>query len=315
MTRTFRDASEFLGDESVRYFSNGYRHFHWHITAFEQNESRLRGELEIGYDGPSRPDGSPHLGSIEYTAIAAMLTEYALVYLLKLDAEQVSLSHLSRISVKLRNTIDVQRAISLPFQCMVGRPDCTRRASNGMLSPITVVLAGAEVSVVCDHPASRWGRFDPRAVWPANHRAMHNHGYKARTNLLQDIRCNTSDRTCMARVTRQDSYTDQRRGLFSARETIIPTDVLSVTGQLMQILLYTLEDTTREACGNIWLRSMDIRYGRPVWEAVYPAEVRFLDVKTLTKRTEQWRMVRLESRVAGISGLFDIAHQLQTKER
>lgn len=312
--KTYLDTSEFLGDESVRYFSNGYRHFHWHIAVFEQDGNRLWGELEISYDGPARPDGIPHLGSIEYTAIASMLAEYVLVYLVKLDAEQVSLSQLRRIGVKLRKTIDVPGVATLPFRCTLGPADCTRRAFNGILSPIAVALAGTEVSLICDHPASRWGRFDPRVVWPVNRLAMHNHGYKQRTNVVQHICCDDSGQTCTAQVTRHNDYSCNPRGLFSARDTIIPTDVLAVTGQLMQILLYTLEGMTREACGNIWLRGMDIRYGRPVWEAVYPARVHFLDTKTLTKRTEQWRMVRLESDVGGIYGKFDITHRLPAKK-
>src|SRR5690606_33046657 len=111
--------------------------------------------------------------------------------------------------------------------------------------------------------------------------AMHNHGYKLRTNLVEQVRCDTDTRVCTAHVTRRDDYSGDRWGLFSARETIVPTDVLTVTGQLMQILLYTMEGTDRETCGNIWLRAMDIRYGRPVWDPQYTAKVDFFDVKTL----------------------------------
>ncbi|RQP15259.1 MAG: hypothetical protein EAS52_15670 [Parapedobacter sp.] len=310
--KTYDDASTFLGDGTGRYFANGYRHFHWRITAFEVSEAGLGGELEISYDGPARPDGQPHLGSIEYTAIASMLAEYVLIYLARLDAEQVSLSLLRHIRLKLRDAVEVAGETTLPFRCALGQPDWTRRASNGILSPIAVWLADTHISLVADHPANRWGRFDPCAVWPLNRPAMYNHGYKLRTNTVADVCCDATNRTCSAMVTRDDYYGGDRQGLFSARSATIPTDVLTVTGQLMQVLLYTLEGTTREDCGNIWLRAMDIRYGRAMWAKRYAASVRFLDVKTLAKGEHRWRAVRLVSQLAGITGEFSITHRLKT---
>ncbi|MGK6353497.1 AvrD family protein [Parapedobacter sp. DT-150] len=312
MMQTFRDASDFLGSGDGRYFTNGYRHFHWQVTAFRHADMELSGGLRIHYDGPPRPEGPPHLGSMEYTAIASMLTEYALVYLGGLDAEQLSLSLLRRIRLKLRGSVEFTGAITLPFHCTLGGPQWTFHASNGILSPVKVVLGGVEVAAVADHPARRRVGLDPGIIWPLNRRAMYNHGYKLRTNGISDIRCDTAGRTCTARIARADDWCDDRQGLFSARPATIPTDVLSITGQLMQILLYTLEGTTREDCANIWLRAMDIRYGRPVWDGRYEAGVRFLDFRTVRMGSAHWRAVELESRMAGVSGTFSITHRLKS---
>jgi len=311
MNTTYQDATDFLGSDSNRYFTNGYRHFHWQVSSFRCDADQLSGTLTIRYDGPPRPDGPPHLGSIEYTAIASMLTEYTLVYLFKLDAEQVSLSMLQQVRMKLRKSVALEAQACLPFRCKLGNPEWTFRASNGILSPITIWLGDVEMALVADHPDSRWGRFDPAAVWPLNRPTMYNHGYKLRRNTIADVQCDTSTRTCSAYISRQDYYGGDRQGLFSARPAIIPTDVLSVTGQLMQILLYTLENTTREDCTNIWLRTMSIRYDRAVWKDCYRASIRFLDVNTVPMGGGLWRVVELESQLGTISGKFTIAHRLK----
>ncbi len=308
---TYSDASEFLGNETDRYFTNGYRHFRWHVTAFECGENQLSGEMDIEYTGLAHPLGTAHIGSIEYTAMASMLAEYVLVYLIKLDAEQLSLSLLRQIRFKLRKSLELADRLSLPFRCVSGEPEWTLNATNGIMTPIAILLGDVEVSLVADHPACRWGRFDPVAVWPLNHMAMYNHGYKLRTNTITGVRCDTDNRVCTARVTREDRYVGNRHGLFSARHTIIPTDVLSVTGQLMQILLYTLENTSREACANIWLRAMDIRYSRAIWGDRYNARVRFLDFRTVSMGGCPWRVVELESQLNTIQGKFSIAHRLK----
>jgi len=310
-TQSYKQITDFLGATAHRYFASGFKHFNTQVATFCLQEKKLAGTLRVNYSGPARPRSEvTHLGSMEYMAMAFTLAEYALVYVLGLSANQVGRSFPRYCQIKLSKVIPVTTIASIPFQCqLLDNKRCTN-ALNVHVSTLSIQLGTARIRLEIDHPGATYCRLDPHAEWPVNISSMYKEGYKLSHNLLSNVVCNLGQHLCTADIFRADDYCINRRGMSSARSTVLPTDVLSISGQLMQVLLYNLLETNREACPNIWLRSLTMHFGRPLWHPNYAAAVHFCQTAMQSLGNDVWHTVALTSQIGNIHSQFHIAHQI-----
>ncbi len=313
--KTYDDPTEILGPAEGRYFPTGHKRFRWEVTEFNVAEDRLDGLIHIHHIPPPRSgDATPtvHLGSMEYAALASMLAEYALAYLMKLKRKQISESWVKRLRMKIAENVEFAGSIEIPFDCTLLGTVLTREAMNIDLSTLDIRIGGATIRMELDRWASVYHKVRPGKQWPLNIPAMHNYGYRLRDSRIEGIAVDVEDRSCSATVTLEDRYVSPAggTGLAAARAQLMPTDILCITGQLMQVILHTAGGTRREGFPNIWLREADMYFKRPLWVTPEPVTVRFTGEDTVQRGGIPWRCITLESRIATIQSTFRIAHRI-----
>lgn len=306
----YPDPSTLLGPADARYFPTGHKRFRWAITEFTTTPERVSGLVGIHHPSVS---GTVHVGSMEYASLASLFAEYALPYLAHSCREQIGAFRVTRLKLKITESVEFTGSIEIPFCCSLPDANLAERTQIGNGSLLDIRIGGVAIRMEVARGNERRPPANPAEEWPLNAPTIHDEGYRWRDNSIRDIAVDLSAKSCSASVTLRDEYPAQAGepiGLDTARTQYIPTDILCITGQLMQVLLHTLHGTQRTGFPNIWLREADMHFEQPVEAVQQSACVRFNAETALVRGGQPWRAIALESRVGTIHSTFKIAHQI-----
>ena len=134
-------------------------------------------------------------------------------------------------------------------------------------------------------------------------------GYKEREHFIKEILIDEEAMKCNASVTIQDKYS-VKSGLGSKYQGTLITDIIIISGQLVQALFYTIEKTNRSKGGNIWLKEFEVAIENPENEMFYNACLTFNDVKKLKKGNETWKSVLFTSELGNISSKIKMVSKI-----
>jgi hypothetical protein len=84
-----------------------------------------------------------------------------------------------------------------------------------------------------------------------------------------------------------------------------------VSGQLIQALLYNLDNMRREDSNNMWLRSLDIRYPSPLSPDNLTEHIRCETFKKIPLKGQMWRVADVAMQMGNIEAKFNMTHQIQ----
>lgn len=93
-------------------------------------------------------------------------------------------------------------------------------------------------------------------------------------------------------------------------------DVVRVTGQLSQALLYSLDKVSRNNVGNFTLRNLELKAWNKLVEdsSRLKASVSIIETKILNLRWKRFRTAKIESNVEGFDIVANVAYELLNKK-
>ncbi len=147
-------------------------------------------------------------------------------------------------------------------------------------------------------------------IWPIEHGTMYSRSYRERDTEISKIEIDEIQEQISGTVKVTQSLFQELNGLGTSFDHIILTDLIGITGQLMQVLLFTLLRTEREKCPNIWLRSMDIKFERPERRENYRAMVNLSDRKMLKLGEHTYHSFSVISRIGNMDARFNVCHKI-----
>lgn len=312
-TQIFDTMDSLLGDGRQRYFAHGFRDFAMRIASCTTGLREISGMLEVSYAGPERPCGeAPHLGSIEYMALALRLGGHALNRLYRLGLDDLGRTFASSVRIKIGRTLAPG---SISFRCRLLESRTSLHAMRGTYSTVEVDIGGNTCRLRLDHSGGGQYRRLPGDQTMADGdggRQLFGEGYRGRVLDLSDILVNTAERKVTARYRCYPSgVPTDYQGLSTAAHLLLPTEALQAFGQLMQALLYSMDRTDRDRCPNIWLRSLSLSCERPSSATSGNASVRFDRIERVRSQGQDWQVIDLSGEVGIYRGSFRVAHQME----
>jgi len=307
---SYQMINTYLGNHQERYFSNGFKHFNFTLQDLSAKSPKLEGKIAVSYNGPKRPrDEAVHLGSLEYTAVSLHIIEHALQELLGLGITEISRSIPVRLSFKnskeILLTTDV---LILPFTCILIENNLDLQAQNIGMSRFKIRVLSAKIEITVDHPCSNFIHL-PQQETLAFKRTVFQSNYQKSSISIAEISLQEKKETIRAKIFPTAS-TKQASGICSSKAQILATDYIAITGQLMQVLLYQILNTQRKDCPNIFLRSMTLHFAKIKMVRPSTISISFTQRKELVQNHDHWHIINLESKLAHISGEFNICHKL-----
>ncbi|MHC8949756.1 AvrD family protein [Sphingobacterium hungaricum] len=309
----FEEIDRYLGDHNERYFSEGYKFFNFDLFELAVLDDEIAGKIKCNYSGPVRPRMEvPHLGSIEYTAIGFLIAEQALAQLLGLSAYEINRSTLRTLSIHIKQSILLnENDFEVPFRCLHSRTNLDVEVLNIRSSCFNISIGYVSINLSVDYPRpSLFSNVKPCEFFSQTDILFIN-GYKNRRIGLFALKPDFNSETIEATVSHPKSNLHTTQGISSFSDVLVPTDLLVVTGQLMQVLLYGLLKINRVDCPNIWLRSMNVHFGKPIQRKTYHSEIHFNQRNQLENKGIKWHAIQVESKLAHMQATFNICHQLQ----
>jgi hypothetical protein len=138
-------------------------------------------------------------------------------------------------------------------------------------------------------------------------------GYRKRKHIIEDIFYSIDKKICSASLIVED-YFEPSKGIGANYRAFILQDIISISGQLSQVLLYKIENTDRQSANNMWLRECSIVYNRPFESCRFMGGIAFSRFDEVMVNGDPWRCVGLSSSMGGIKAQFKIAHKINRNQ-
>ena len=307
-TKLINNANDFLGASENRYFSNGYKQVHYSCTQSVIDKSQLNGVLKIGINN-SCMCSINHLGAIEYTAIACNVCEQLLKKEYNLTDEEIVVSWIRSCFLKIKEPVSIQESEQVDIDAKIVGFSQSVLSINGYVSKLEIRIGSAVVKMEIDHPVNLWIKFLSTTPKKKNISNLYIDGYKQRIHQITDIHLHSERKECDASVEIIEEN-KSHLGIGAKYKTTLLCDIINVSGQLSQILLYTLEGIARKDANNMWLREFSINYPRPEKSLNYPVKITFNRFDKIKIHHEDWRSVYLTSQLGNIQADFKITHKI-----
>lgn len=301
-----------LGPSQTRYFSFGFSRFQVQVSNFSLGgQNQIRGSFSVHYDGPQRPNQQAlHLGSMEYVAMGLFLAEGILIKQKRLTRHEINRSILRNLTLQIKKPMDITSGMTVPFEISIAESHQDLNSINIGLTSMELKIQNAHVRIVIDHPGPTQIDFRDFDLWPFGEGSLHRELYRQRNLELDQIYMDLQTESISAQLSRPLPYPSDVWGFSAYDNPLSPLDSVRISGQLMQVLLYTLLSKDRLDCPNIWLRSMEIDFKRPYRSDCYRVDLQF-DLRQQTMlRGKAWQTVSLMSQMGNMDAKFKICHEM-----
>ncbi len=302
--------TEFLGKEEDRYFSNGFKHFDFNYQnlSYEPECKILTGNVFVDYKWRNKTNRHLHLGSVEYIAMSSIICEQVLLAEFQISSKEISSCWISNFKTKIQSSIELSEDTKIQIS---GKLISTEISKDRCKSLFEVKINTTLVKITIDHPAKTCRNLSSISYLDADNSSIYCTGYKKRTHLIKDVTLNDELMLCTASISIEDSST-QKSGIGSLYKGTLLTDIILISGQLVQALFYYIEKTDKNNGSNIWLKEFDVRINEPVEETEYNSKLYFEDVKTIKKGDEIWKSIQFVSELGAISSTIKMVSQIKS---
>lgn len=320
---------EFLGPSDSRYFGSGYRRICHHIFDIDMDCEAGNFSASIGIEYPQdwskkgeRGDLRPHLSTVDILVSAIQLCDAFLLCRFGFSFEHERQLWLHHISIKSARTAH-QDLIDIPAHGAY--VSCVPAALGGTrhLSSFEVSIAGFSVEVVVAHALSESRfPFGPRVVLKhldellgRSRRSLYGHHYKSLKHDIYDMHF-PSDETLTGRVSiLEDNGYAPTVGVgsgFSGYASAV--DMMVCGAQMAQVLMYRLDNLSRQNSYNLWMRAFSINMPDPVPRLVpFDMDIGVTKTRICLMGGSPWRTAEMTStceKIQNFSMSAVIAHQI-----
>jgi hypothetical protein len=308
-TRYIENVTDFLGKGDDRYFSCGYKHFDFEYGNLTYHDKMLTGTVLCQYNWDKKRNKHLHLGTVEYIALAATICEQILEAEFNLSPGEIASSWISYFKMKIQTCIDLSESKRISVSGKLISLYKAEKGVNYYKSSFEVRINHTVIKIEINHPIYIWFNISPDFTGSINASAMYCTGYKRRNHQIKNIVLNEALMNCTATVSIED-YSCQKSGLDSHSCGTMLTDIILISGQLVQTLFYTLEKIDRKQANNLWLKEFEVSVKQPDCRMDYEAKVSFEDVKTFKKGNETWKSVQFKSELGSIVSKIKMVSQI-----
>lgn len=302
---------EILGKPEERYFGNGFRFFTIDLKSIEISPTEIRGQAIVKYAGPQRPRGeAPHIGSIEFMAFSLRMGSYAMNRICKINLADTNRAFLKKYSIQISNNMSVG---THNFACKVLSTEPDVCSLQGYITQLEIQFENfTKIKISIDHRGySTHKPLPTNELIAFDYEQLHSLGYKSTEMEFSHLDINLDTQTISTSIKYKHLLEENTfHGLGSARNNLLPTDAIRIYGQLMQSLLYKLDNSDRSNCQNIWLRKMYMIQDRPLFKENIKASVIFQDMRNITLGGDTWKLINLNGSVGNYTGSFQVAHKV-----
>ena len=302
---------DYLGTEEERYFSNGFKHiyFDYGSLCYCYQNKLFMGEITPCHKWSNKKKRHLHLGTVEYIVISSMICEKILLGEYLLSPERISSCWISGIKVKIQSCIDLSESEGIKF---CGKLISTERSfltdDNEYVSFFEIKINNTLIKMWINHPVLL--NELPCKFYPnINESNIYYDGYKMRKHLIRNILLNEKQMSCTASIQIENHYFE-KLGIGTQYNGLLLTDIVLISGQLLQVLLFNMEKIDRKKANNIWLKQFEVSIRKPNVELDYDARLFLEDVKILSKGNEKWKSIRLKSELGDISSDIKVVSQI-----
>jgi hypothetical protein len=301
-----------LGPSQTRYFSFGFSRFQFQVSNFSPDcQNRIRGSFCVHYDGPQRPNQQAlHLGSMEYVAMGLFLAEGILIKQKRLTRHEINRSILRNLTLQIKKSVDITSGMTVPFEISIAESHQDLNTVNIGLTSLELKVQDAQMRIVIDHPGPTQIDFRDFDIWPFGDGSLHREVYRQRNLELDQIHMDLQAESISAQLSGPLPYASDVWGFSAYDNPLSPLDCVRISGQLMQVLLYSLLSRSRIDCPNIWLRCMEIDFKRPYRSDCYRVDLQFKNRQQTLLRGKPWQTVSLMSQMGNMDAKFKICHEM-----
>jgi hypothetical protein len=304
--RNVGEISELLGPKENRYFSNGFKYMEILYGDFTQNDGSLFTTIQVksgsGWLKKNGKNLSPHLGTTEFIAIAAVMTQHLLEREKQLSNDEIEWSWISRFICKIRQCTEIDQHY-IPIS---GKIESTESLADFLQSKIQIQIGTLQIILFVCHPPAGSSSRNKKDVGSID---IYQKGYKLHDLSIYDVVLDRENKTSSGNVVLYEENI-RKNGIGSKYPGMILTDFILVTGQLAQALLYDLNGNDREKSNNMWLREVDVRSENPSKEKVSNSKVTFHTINNVRKNNEIWQSIALTCSLDNMYSKAKIAQKL-----
>jgi hypothetical protein len=291
--------SDFLGCEDERYFSSGFKYVDVEYENFTYQRNLLTGKVIVGLNWNKKTDKSAHLGTVEYISIASSLCEQILKSEFSLSSREIMSSWICYFKTKIQSCIHLTENKVIGVSGKLTSTEKIQDSMNRYVSAFEIRINNTVIKVGINHPVNLWFKAIDGNPVKMNKQGIYSIGYKERNHSIECVFIDEKNMKCTASVSIQDKYRC-KSGIGGKYQGMLITDIIIISGQLVQALFYTIEKTNRHDGGNIWLKEFEVTINNPENEMSYDAKLSFEDVKVLKKGNETWKSVLFTSELGKI---------------
>jgi hypothetical protein len=257
------DADFFLGPSSKRYFGTGFKKTEHGFLNLRKEEECLFADLMINWPETwAEKKGvnvTPHIGTLDFFLASVTLVEEYFSIVREISIKQMNHMWISDFICKTGNKCIEQNNLSC--SCRLIFEECN---SSKTIFVFEIKIGDTCVSLSIDFPNNLSPMYykSPQLL---EQRTYYSQGYKCADRRISNIKVDFNRKSITAdyALRHQDNLTYYGIGA-EYMPCITLCDLILIAGQLTQILLYSLDGTSREASSNLWMRKIHCSYKKPI---------------------------------------------------
>jgi hypothetical protein len=311
-----------LGDAKERYFSNGFRNIDFEYTniniARNSISCKLLFKTKDTWSKKLNHSLKPHLGTVEYFVISVLMSEILLKTVEGLSDEDISGAWVIDFCIKTRPNNNLEAELINVNACVINSSAINNRDWQ-YKKIISIEIDTISVTLIINHNSSqniskinKSFYYDYASFIKNYNQNIYTYGYKCSYHTIKNIELNCIDQEATSNIELRHKYLNVKyNGLGSKYlNANLISDHILVTGQLIQVLLYELDNITREESNNLWLRELHVSYPTPLIKQKTDNHIKNIDSRIISMKNESWRMATIEATQENIKSIFKVSHKL-----
>jgi Pseudomonas avirulence D protein (AvrD). len=253
----------YLGTSSKRYFSDGYKDIQHDFDNIRIEEEKLCANLVLKWPEKwSEKKGisiTPHIGTLDFFLASTILVEQYFQAMDKEFVKIISKMWIAEFTCRTGNKCLEQQ--STPCVCRL----LSTKEINGKIHYSFEVLIST--TTVCIKIISPYNSTSTSfaSIFAIQTNSYYFDQYKNAERRISDINVQVSKKSISARYELIHTRNSSFYGLGSSYMPCLTfCDLVLSAGQLTQILLYNMDNTSREESSNLWMRKIHCIYNKPI---------------------------------------------------
>ncbi|GAA6134644.1 AvrD family protein [Oceaniserpentilla sp. 4NH20-0058] len=300
---------EILGKSHQRYFGAGYKHVKHNIEDIHIDPDKNNFDAMVSIQYPSSwsskktsKELKPHLSTIDVFVVAAQMCDVFMSHCFKLSEGESKQAWLRSLTVKAGkdSILDLSQ---IPLSGALIKSIKTDDSINGFLSEFKLTLGGFSLTLEVDHSAlatkcsnSAITFKSLNEIFDADRRAYYGDQYAHIMHNIYISNMSPLEINGHLKFEKNSDY-NPTSGIGAAFSGCYnPLDLMICGAQLSQVLVYQIDQLSRENTKNLWMRSVKVVCPQPLIKGgSFPIKVETKKTRLISKGGESWRMADLRA--------------------
>lgn len=292
------DIEDALGPAEKRYFGGGFKSTEYEVNV-TYHSGHAMGVVAVNYhNGWSSKAADkirkPHLSTLDASLIGGQVGCSLLRRRYSFSQPDCEQAWLRQIDIRAGN-MAYEDLSAVPLKAQLVSSELDDTSLFGYLTKIEVTLGTMHVALVIDHGLSN--KAESHA--PGEDHYFTN-GFRQRDCHLSNISFEREASEVQADLSLKLASNRPAFGIMGAYpRSLLAIEVLTSFAQLAQVLMYRLDNLSREQTNNLWMRSLSLYCPYPIIPRVkHRLALRCVRSSLLQRQSEQWRLTTVKALVS-----------------